>query len=674
MYFKYFFKERKMDSNLSYYVALAMQGDHTALEELYKQTYWTVYYTCFGLLKNEQDAADVTQEVYVTVMNSLTTLQDKDKFLPWLHRIAVNKCKNVLAKNHPVITDLDADETSILEDNENFLPEDYVTNREKCQLVMNIIRTCLSEVQYRTVFLHYFNGFSVEEIAEIMECPVGTVTYRLSAARGKIKQAVLKYENVNNEKLYAIGGLPLLACIFTEEFKSLYNASPIAAHVLEPVSTNTAGAGAAASASGAAGNGVAQKGANGMLKTLKAKIIASAAGVVIVAGIAAAIVLNQKGDDKKQPANADSTMEQTNTTALADENGSSAETQTEDAQSTEETTEQSAAASAEARNLNIKLYVTGEFQEGLAPVKESKDSGWGFIDEQGNLVIDCQYESVYGFQEGLACVQNQYGFWGFIDTTGNLVIPCNYDHVSYFSEGVVHAIEGSKGYILDKTGAVLAETDYESSGMCSDGLISVKKDEKWGYIDTQGNLVIDCQYDINLDFSEGLAWVSQGEKAGYIDTQGNTVIDFIYDDSPQSASSFVNGYAVVKKDGKCGMIDASGNTVIDFIYDYLGAYTPDGLIVAEKDGLYGYIDISGNTVIDFQYESAYAFHDGLAFVAPDNKFGFIDTNGNTVIDFIYDMNYTPHEYCFTDGLAPMIYDDQGCYIDKNGNVVIGKIE
>ena len=72
-----------------------------------------------------------------------------------------------------------------------------------------------------------------------MDCPVGTITYRLSVARGKIKQAVNRYKNTTNEKLYSFAGLPLLACIFTEEFKSLYNISPTPANIFNSVSTNT---------------------------------------------------------------------------------------------------------------------------------------------------------------------------------------------------------------------------------------------------------------------------------------------------------------------------------------------------------------------------------------------------------------------------------------------------
>lgn len=655
-----------MTSNLSHYVELAMKGDRAAFEEIYKQTYWTVYYTCFSFLKNEQDAADTTQEIYITVMNSLSTLKDTEKFPYWLNRIAVNKCKNILVRNTPATVDMDSMENVIPEENENFLPEDYITNKEKRQLVMNIIRTSLNDAQYQTVFLHYFNGFSVSEIAEIMECPVGTVTYRLSVARGKIKQAVNRYENTNNEKLYSFAGLPLLACIFTEEFKSLYNASPIPANIFNSVPANTIIKEAA------------KKGADGMLKTAKAKIIAGVAGVVVAGGIVAGIAIGITNKNKE------TTDTPTTETIVADNRTSSTtenpgDTTPENTGISEENSEEvpgsEETASVQARNLDIELEVVGDFREGLAAVKQNRKGNWGFMDTQGNLVIDCQYSSVYDFSEGLACVQtNDGGSWGYIDTTGNVVIPIIYDHVTYFSEGVAHVVEGSKGYILDTTGAIIAETDYESSGECSEGLIHVKKDDKWGYIDTKGNLVIDCQYDIATEFSEGLAWVTKDDKAGYIDKDGNVVIDFIYDASYNSSSSFKNGYAVVEKDGLYGMIDSKGNVVIDFLYDYLKGYTPDGLICARKDWLYGYIDLNGNTIIDFKYDDAEDFYDGLAYVALDDKYGYIDTNENVVIDFLYDTNYTPHEYRFQDGIAPMILDGHGCYIDMNGNVVIGKVE
>lgn len=274
--------------NLDYLVNLAANGDRVAFEELYRQTYYSVYFTCYSFLKNEQDAADITQDVYVTVMNNLHTLEDKSKFIPWLNRIAVNKCKNYLKLNKPILMDMETMENPPLEENENFLPEDYVTNQAKRQIVMEIMRTSLTDFQYQTVIMFYFNGLSVNEIADIMECPIGTVTYRLTVARGKIKQGVLEYENINDDKLYSAGTIPLLASLLAAEVTGLTNMYAQASNVINTASTNNIAYETAK---------IGVKG--GMFKTLKAKIIAGIAGVAVVGGIAGVVILSNK-DDKKE--------------------------------------------------------------------------------------------------------------------------------------------------------------------------------------------------------------------------------------------------------------------------------------------------------------------------------------------------------------------------------------
>lgn len=213
-------------SNLSEYVQAAKAGNPQAYEELYKQTYYVVYYTCFNLLKNEQDAMDVTQDVYVTVMNSISSLADDTKFVAWLNRIAVNKCMDFKKKKSPVSMDAEVmEQSAFFEENENFLPEEYVQNQEKRQIVLNIMRTTLTEKEYETIFLYYFSSLQVKEIAEIMGCPEGTVTYRLSAARGKIKNGVLSYEKESGDKLYGFAAIPFLASLFAMELQDVYGVS-----------------------------------------------------------------------------------------------------------------------------------------------------------------------------------------------------------------------------------------------------------------------------------------------------------------------------------------------------------------------------------------------------------------------------------------------------------------
>ncbi len=265
---------------LDQYVKLAAKGDKASFEELYRQTYNTVYFTCLSFLKNEQDAADMTQEVYVTVFGSLSTLEDHSKFLPWLNKIAVNKCKDRLKAAKAVPMDME-EENQPMEENENFLPEEYITNQAKRQIVMDIMKNRLTEAQYQTVIMFYFNEFTAQEISEIMECPIGTVTYRLSAAREKIRQGVSEYENKNHDKLYSYAAaVPFLAGVLTAEALSL-NVQAAAADAASI--TNAASINKAANTSK---GGTIKK----MLKTPKTMIAAAAAAVVIIGGITAAVI------------------------------------------------------------------------------------------------------------------------------------------------------------------------------------------------------------------------------------------------------------------------------------------------------------------------------------------------------------------------------------------------
>lgn len=259
-------------------------GKQEAFDMIYEKTNRYVYFTCLGFVKNDQDAADLSQEVYLTVIKQIQSLEDSAKFIPWLNRITVNKCKNFLAKNTPVLMESDEMQEDIPETKEDFLPEEYAVNKAKRELVMKIMRDTLSDVLYQTVLLYYFNEMSVPEIAEVMECPTGTVTYRLSAARAKIKEGVLNHEKKHGEKLYSLVAAPFLTKVFTAEASEI--AVPeLLGGILSACSVNTAAAVAA------------EKGAKTMLKTvfktMKARVIAGVASVAVVGGgVTTAVVVH----------------------------------------------------------------------------------------------------------------------------------------------------------------------------------------------------------------------------------------------------------------------------------------------------------------------------------------------------------------------------------------------
>ena len=201
-------------------VLQAGQGDRAAFGELYEETGRSVYFNCLKLLGNAQQAEDITQDTFMKALEKLDSLKEPENFSAWVNRIAINNCKMYFRKNPRTAEE---ESEKIIDDtpDSELIPDDYADSEEKRRIIMNIIDTALTDEQRQTIILYYFDMMSVAEIAEIMECSVGTVTSRLSAARKKIREAVLIYEKKNNDRLHAVMPIPVLSKIFMQECQHL---------------------------------------------------------------------------------------------------------------------------------------------------------------------------------------------------------------------------------------------------------------------------------------------------------------------------------------------------------------------------------------------------------------------------------------------------------------------
>ncbi|MCQ2532860.1 MAG: sigma-70 family RNA polymerase sigma factor [Saccharofermentans sp.] len=212
--------------NITNAVIGSKMGDSAAFTELYNASYRMVYQICLGHLKNQEDAEDATQEVYITAFKKISTLQDNNTFFGWIKTIAVHTSLNIIqAKNrHNIIAFDDAVQNEDLidgDDNLETLPDAYIMKSEKRKIVLDILRNELSEVQYQTVFMHYFDGLNVEQIASIMQCSTGTVKSRLKLARVKIKSGIIDYEEKTGDRLAgAACTLPFLSTLFNTHLSS----------------------------------------------------------------------------------------------------------------------------------------------------------------------------------------------------------------------------------------------------------------------------------------------------------------------------------------------------------------------------------------------------------------------------------------------------------------------
>ena len=262
------------------------------LEQIYNEAYKAVYWTAFSLLKNETDAEDIVQDTFVSLIESYDSIEDKSKVTAWLKKTAANKCLNRLTR-----TKTDAAPDEFFEDvealPEDFLPDSIVESEETRKIIMDIINNSLSEDVRRTLILFYFDEMSTKEIAEALGIPQGTVLWRLSFAKKKIKKEVEKYEEEKNTKLYGMA-VPFLSKLFMKEAE-LVPFKPI------PASLTTLSASAEAPTSGAGTKMAAEAAKKGTGIMMNKGLIIGIAATVVVVGTAAGITIGilSKKEDKK---------------------------------------------------------------------------------------------------------------------------------------------------------------------------------------------------------------------------------------------------------------------------------------------------------------------------------------------------------------------------------------
>lgn len=266
-------------------VLQAAQGNKAAFGALYEETGRTVYFSCLKLLGDPQLAEDITQETYLTALQKLGTLAQPENFPAWVNRIGINLCKMHFRNNSAP----EDNSEEIIEEipDEGLIPEEYVSNDAKRKIIMDIIDTVLTEEQRRSVILYYFDMLTVPEIAEVMNCTTGTVTSRLSAAIKKIKEAVLIYEENNNDRLHAAVPVFILSKLLNKEASNT---------VLPKLTVFTGSASAANAVPDSVTSTKTISGGKVMFSTVKAKVIAGVcAAAVVGGGITAAVVLSSNG-------------------------------------------------------------------------------------------------------------------------------------------------------------------------------------------------------------------------------------------------------------------------------------------------------------------------------------------------------------------------------------------
>jgi RNA polymerase sigma-70 factor (ECF subfamily) len=172
-------------------VRLAQTGVESAFEELIRRHQQRVAALVGGILRHREDVEDVVQQIFMKVFVSLKRFDQRSAFSTWLYKISVNECWDYLRKKkvRPLAyeADLSEDQVSLLEgivsaDRGAQGPEERAQVRE----LLDHMLEKLPDQDRQLLVLKEMEGFSVQELAKILDLNVNTVKVRLFRARGRI--------------------------------------------------------------------------------------------------------------------------------------------------------------------------------------------------------------------------------------------------------------------------------------------------------------------------------------------------------------------------------------------------------------------------------------------------------------------------------------------------------
>ncbi|MBT3223158.1 MAG: hypothetical protein HN348_29135, partial [Proteobacteria bacterium] len=277
------------------------------------------------------------------------------------------------------------------------------------------------------------------------------------------------------------------------------------------------------------------------------------------------------------------------------------------------------------------------FSDGFAAVKIG--SKWGYINEQGRVVISPQFENVRPFVGGMAGVTSDGKVWYAVDKTGTKIHDVRPPGAG--------ASGSTRGILLGQTNGLV---DYFKGGKSlwassesapvhdMDPLFPVVKEGKWGFIDVGGEIEVPLEYQFVGEYSEGLAAVGIRGWIGYIDKSGNMMIHARFDEG----RPFNCGMAAVKGPEGLIYIDHHGLRVTQATLKTVSNCT-EGLAKVKVDDSYGFLHNSGRMMIAPRFPSVETFQEGYAAVSDENT--YIDRTGRSVYTRVVPM--TP----FSEGKA-----------------------
>ena len=195
--------DREIDSLL---VARAQQGDKQAFNLLVEKYQRKLTRLLSRFIRDQAEVEDVTQEAFIKAYRALPAFRGDSAFYTWLYRIGINTAKNylmALGRRAPTSTEVEAEDAEGFEEGEQLrdinTPESVLLSNEIAETVNSTIEQLPEELR-RAIQMREIEGMSYEDIAQAMDCPIGTVRSRIYRAREAIAEQLRPLLDTQGDK------------------------------------------------------------------------------------------------------------------------------------------------------------------------------------------------------------------------------------------------------------------------------------------------------------------------------------------------------------------------------------------------------------------------------------------------------------------------------------------
>lgn len=185
-------------------VLKVQQGDSKAFDLLVSKYQYKVIGLIGRYVQDKHEALDVAQESFIKAYRAIDSFRGDSAFYTWLYRIAVNTAKNYLVSRmrRPPDSDVELDNEEVFSVHDALLDSatpDAILNKNRLEEAIHEAIRVLPEELRGALTLREFEGLSYEEIAQIMDCPVGTVRSRIFRAREAVEKQIRPFMDAGDE-------------------------------------------------------------------------------------------------------------------------------------------------------------------------------------------------------------------------------------------------------------------------------------------------------------------------------------------------------------------------------------------------------------------------------------------------------------------------------------------